>query len=104
MRATLCAVWNVVSRWLGLGGLLMGLWPFSAHAAELQVGGVAPAFELHDQRGEPHRLSDYRGHWVILYFYPTSAHHCASSGRSANSPIPQLRRERSAETGTRTPE
>ena len=70
MRATLCAVWNVVSRWLGLGGLLMGLWPFSAHAAELQVGDVAPAFELHDQRGEPHRLSDYRGHWVILYFYP----------------------------------
>lgn len=30
----------------------------------------APAFELPDQEGKIHRLSDYRGKWVVLYFYP----------------------------------
>ncbi len=27
-------------------------------------------FALPDQGGKMHRLSDYRGKWVILYFYP----------------------------------
>ncbi len=30
----------------------------------------APEFELPDQNNEPRRLSDYRGKWVVLYFYP----------------------------------
>ena len=33
-------------------------------------GAPAPAFELKDQKGEPHRLEDYRGKWLVLYFYP----------------------------------
>ena len=36
----------------------------------LPIGTPAPDFELPDQNGEPHRLSDYRGRKVILYFYP----------------------------------
>ena len=36
----------------------------------LNLGTVAPDFTLPDQNGEPHRLSDYRGRKVILYFYP----------------------------------
>ena len=36
----------------------------------LNVGASAPDFELPDQNGEMHRLSDYRGQRVILYFYP----------------------------------
>ena len=36
----------------------------------LNIGTVAPDFTLPDQNGEPHRLSDYRGRKVILYFYP----------------------------------
>lgn len=34
------------------------------------VGDPAPAFRLQDQRGAWHALEDYRGHWVVLYFYP----------------------------------
>ena len=30
----------------------------------------APDFSLLDQENRPHRLSDYRGKWVVLYFYP----------------------------------
>ena len=36
----------------------------------LQPGQDAPAFELIDQHGTPHRLQDYRGKNVVLYFYP----------------------------------
>lgn len=31
---------------------------------------IAPDFTLIDQDGKPHSLSEYRGKWVILYFYP----------------------------------
>lgn len=30
----------------------------------------AKDFELPDQNGKIHKLSDYRGKWVVLYFYP----------------------------------
>lgn len=36
----------------------------------LEVGTKAPGFELPDQNGEMHRLEEYRGKKVILYFYP----------------------------------
>lgn len=34
------------------------------------VGEAAPAFKLQDQTGEWRSLADYRGKWVVLYFYP----------------------------------
>ena len=37
---------------------------------ELQVGQSAPDFALPDAEGRVHRLSEYRGRWVVLYFYP----------------------------------
>jgi len=30
----------------------------------------APDFKLPDESGEPQRLRDYRGAWVVVYFYP----------------------------------
>lgn len=36
----------------------------------LSVGDEAPDFELHDQDGETVSLSDYRGDYVVVYFYP----------------------------------
>lgn len=33
-------------------------------------GSAAPDFELPDQNGQTHRLSDYAGRWLVLYFYP----------------------------------
>ena len=35
----------------------------------LEQGAVAPDFELEDENGVPHKLSDYRGKFVVLYFY-----------------------------------
>ena len=35
----------------------------------LEVGTKAPDFELPDQNGELHKLSEYLGKKVILYFY-----------------------------------
>ena len=34
------------------------------------VGSDAPPFVLPSQDGNPVSLSDYRGNWVVLYFYP----------------------------------
>ncbi|HEY7968289.1 MAG TPA: thioredoxin-dependent thiol peroxidase [Solirubrobacteraceae bacterium] len=36
----------------------------------LEPGSPAPDFTLDNQDGESVSLSDYRGHWVVLYFYP----------------------------------
>ena len=36
----------------------------------LETGIKAPDFELPDQNGTMHKLSDYKGKKVILYFYP----------------------------------
>jgi hypothetical protein len=30
----------------------------------------APLFFLYDQHNKQHRLSDYLGKWILLYFYP----------------------------------
>lgn len=39
-------------------------------AKELKEGMKAPDFSLLDERAEKIRLSDFRGQWVVLYFYP----------------------------------
>ena len=36
----------------------------------MKNGTLAPDFSLPDQNGKRHRLRDYRGEWVLLYFYP----------------------------------
>lgn len=35
------------------------------------AGTPAPAFTLVSQNGKPASLKDYRGKWVVLYFYPS---------------------------------
>jgi Peroxiredoxin len=42
----------------------------STSVAEIQEGAAAPDFNLVDQYNKPHKLSDYKGKWVVLYFYP----------------------------------
>ena len=39
-------------------------------AASPAEGTAAPAFKLQDQKGEWHTLEQYKGKWVVLYFYP----------------------------------
>ncbi len=43
---------------------------FKPGAALPAVGTVAPDFTLNSQEGTPVSLHDYRGKWVVLYFYP----------------------------------
>ena len=52
-----------------------GLFPVLAARAETPAAGplegaAAPAFRLQDQAGAWHQLSDYKGKWVVVYFYP----------------------------------
>ena len=39
-------------------------------AAAPAEGTAAPAFKLQDQAGKWHTLDQYKGKWVVLYFYP----------------------------------
>jgi peroxiredoxin Q/BCP len=59
-----------------LGGLALlllmasaGLWMLRP-GAQRPAGSLAPDFELADQNGRIHRLGDYAGRWLVLYFYP----------------------------------
>lgn len=36
----------------------------------LEIGQEAPLFELPNQQGEVRKLLDYKGQYVVLYFYP----------------------------------
>lgn len=42
----------------------------SVQAATLQPGVIAPNFTLPSQDATPVSLSDFKGKWVVLYFYP----------------------------------
>lgn len=53
---------------LGLLSVLALLGP--ARAEVPAVGALAPEFSLPDQDGKPRRLAEWRGRWVVLYFYP----------------------------------
>jgi peroxiredoxin Q/BCP len=54
-----------------LSALLLLIAPAFATAAEPPaIGAAAPAFNLPDQAGKTHALSDYAGRWLVLYFYP----------------------------------
>ena len=41
-----------------------------SRSATPAVGAEAPAFTLPSQDGTLVSLNDYRGKWVVLYFYP----------------------------------
>jgi peroxiredoxin Q/BCP len=39
-------------------------------AAKLTVGEAAPEFRLKADDGREVKLRDYRGRWLVLYFFP----------------------------------
>lgn len=45
-------------------------WRQSQAGDGLQIGQTAPDFKLTDQNNKTHSLADYKGKWVVLYFYP----------------------------------
>jgi peroxiredoxin Q/BCP len=44
--------------------------PFALAADPLTAGTTAPGFTLPSQDNSPISLSEYKGKWVVLYFYP----------------------------------
>ena len=63
---------RVVTAFLAIaaGALLFAFAPEGSATDQPPVGSVAPEFELPDQTGQLHSLEDYRGQWIVLYFYP----------------------------------
>jgi peroxiredoxin Q/BCP len=60
-----------IRRTLGVALLAMTASVFAqAPAAAPTEGTAAPGFKLQDQAGEWHSLGQYKGKWVVLYFYP----------------------------------
>jgi thioredoxin-dependent peroxiredoxin len=55
---------------LVVGALVASVAAGPAIAAGPDVGAAAPAFKLQDQTGRWHTLEEYRGKWLVLYFYP----------------------------------
>jgi peroxiredoxin Q/BCP len=47
-----------------------GIKAHAAAADAVQAGAVAPKFTLPSQEDKPVSLTDYKGKWVVLYFYP----------------------------------
>lgn len=64
----------ILSVALGLAMLVMVMPALHAALADdapvPAVGSQAPDFKLNSQEGTPVSLHDYKGKWVILYFYP----------------------------------
>lgn len=75
-----------------LGGVFAAMIFGAAHAQELVAGASAPAFELKDQDGKAHKLGDYRGRWVVLYFYPKDdTPGCTTEACNFRDDLPKLR-------------
>ena len=57
----------------------------------IECGQLAPDFVLSDQDGREQRLSDYRGQWVIVYFYPKdSTAGCTRQACGFQERLPQI--------------
>jgi peroxiredoxin Q/BCP len=52
---------------------MAGIFLAAASTAKgIDVGEAAPDFAAQDEAGKNVKLSDYKGQWVVLYFYPKS--------------------------------
>jgi thioredoxin-dependent peroxiredoxin len=63
--------------WLAIGTILAAAALLALISANLRggdkspaVGTPAPDFTLNSQEGKPISLHDFKGKWVVLYFYP----------------------------------
>jgi peroxiredoxin Q/BCP len=66
----------------------------------IDPGKKAPAFTLKDQHGETHRLSDYAGRPVILYFYPKDdTPGCTQESCDFQSMLPKFKSSKAAVLG-----
>ena len=68
--------------------------------ALIEPGQKAPAFALKDQHGNTHRLSDYAGQHVVLYFYPKDdTPGCTQESCEFQASLPTYKRRKAAVLG-----
>ena len=66
----------------------------------IEPGRKAPAFALKDQHGDQHRLSDYAGQHVVLYFYPKDdTPGCTKESCDFQASLPTYKRRKTAVLG-----
>lgn len=55
-----------------LAASMLAAWiPVQAEtSATVAIGSPAPGFKLQDQNGQWRTLEEYKGKWLVLYFYP----------------------------------
>ena len=71
MNPRLPCVERGMKRILSLSALALALVIPTLQAAEMPAAGTqAPDFTLQSQEGKQVSLKDFRGQWVVLYFYP----------------------------------
>ena len=59
-----------------------------------KVGDSAPAFTLSDQEGKSHSLSDQKGKWVLIYFYPKDdTPGCTKEACGVRDKLPEFRKK-----------
>ena len=68
--------------------------------ALIEPGRKAPAFSLKDQTGQTHKLSDYEGRPVVLYFYPKDdTPGCTKETCDFQSKLPKFKTSKAAVLG-----
>jgi thioredoxin-dependent peroxiredoxin len=66
----------------------------------IEAGRKAPAFSLKDQEGNTHKLSDYAGKPLVLYFYPKDdTPGCTKETCDFRDRLPQLKKGQAAVLG-----
>jgi peroxiredoxin Q/BCP len=68
--------------------------------ALIEPGSKAPAFSLKDQNGKIHRLGDYEGRPVVLYFYPKDdTPGCTKEACAFRDQLPEFETDKAAVLG-----
>jgi peroxiredoxin Q/BCP len=68
--------------------------------ALIEPGKKAPAFALNDQSGKTHRLADYAGKPVVLFFYPRdNTPGCTKEACAFQGNLPRFRTNKAAVLG-----
>jgi peroxiredoxin Q/BCP len=81
-------------------GIGMFLRTARADSKAPEVGTAAPDFTLNSQEGKPVSLHDFKGKWVVLYFYPkdfTSG--CTVEAHNFQRDLPQYEKLHAAVVG-----
>src|SRR5262245_23670168 len=66
----------------------------------IEPGKKAPSFSLKDQDGKSHRLADYAGRPLVLYFYPKDdTPGCTTEACAFRDTLPQFKKGKAAVLG-----